>query len=326
MVDPRFFYLQLRTRFWKHALAGVAVLFVIGYILWLAEPPAQFMQTAAITVPEGTSVREIVSLAKADGLVRSKWLLYVVLVAAHDHKAIYAGTYQFNQPATVFGVVHKLISKDVETDLVKLTIPEGSTNAEAAQIAYNTLTDFSTSTYLALASSSQGQLFPDTYLVPPTYSPAALINLQKKTFQEQVAPLQSAFASSSLQTDQVIILASLLQREANTATSMAMVSGILQNRLQLGMPLQVDASVSYGLNEPQNALSAADLKINTPYNTYIHKGLPPTPIDNPGLTAIKAALMPSDTKNLYYITDTNGKFHYAKTLSAHNSNVALYLK
>ncbi len=105
-----------------------------------------------------------------------------------------------------------------------------------------------------------------------------------------------------------------------------MVAGILQNRLTLGMPLQADASVEYILEKPLSELTPEDLKINSPYNTYLNDGLPPTPIGNPGINAILAVLSPTESDYLFYITGDDGKFYYAKTFDEHRVNIAKYLR
>jgi len=124
----------------------------------------------------------------------------------------------------------------------------------------------------------------------------------------------------------VINMASLLEREANTEESMKMVSGILQNRLAEGMRLQADASLEYVLNRPLGTLTAEDLEIDSPYNTYRYDGLPPTPIGNPGLTSIMAVLEPTPSDYFYYLTDEDGEFHYAKTFDEHRANIKRYLR
>jgi UPF0755 protein len=121
-------------------------------------------------------------------------------------------------------------------------------------------------------------------------------------------------------------LASIIEREANSPESMKMVSGILQNRLTIDMPLQADASIEYILDKPLNALLPEDLKIDSPYNTYLNRGLPPTPIGNPGLTAIEAVLEPTLSKYLFYITDETGEFHYAEDFDQHRANIQRYLR
>jgi UPF0755 protein len=133
-------------------------------------------------------------------------------------------------------------------------------------------------------------------------------------------------ATHPLGEDGVLILASLLEREANSEESMRMVSGILQNRLAEGMRLQVDASLEYVLERPLSTLDASDLDIDNPYNTYRYGGLPPSPIGNPGLQAILAVLDPIESNYFYYITDEDGNFHYARTFDEHKLNIAKYLR
>ena len=122
------------------------------------------------------------------------------------------------------------------------------------------------------------------------------------------------------------MLASIIEREANSEESMGLVSGILHNRLAIGMALQVDASVAYGLGKSGADLITADLDIDGPYNTYTRVGLPEGPIAAPGRMAIKAALNPTPSEYLYYITGRDGNFYYAKTLAGHNQNVINHLR
>ena len=132
--------------------------------------------------------------------------------------------------------------------------------------------------------------------------------------------------SKNLSEHDVVILASIIEREANSTTSMKLVSGILQNRLALDMALQVDASMEYILEKPLKELTAEDLKIDTPYNTYLYRGLPPTAIGNPGLDAIMAVLEPTPSEYMFYITGTDGEFYYAKNFDEHRLNIAKYLR
>ncbi len=145
-------------------------------------------------------------------------------------------------------------------------------------------------------------------------------------YEAKMAPLRDSIATSSFSETEIIIIASLLEREANDDTSMRMVSGIIQNRLDIGMPLQIDATLDYLLDKASHELTLDDLEIDSPYNTYVYKGLPPTPIANPGLTAIRAALEPTASSYLYYLTDDEGVFHYAETHEEHTANKARYLR
>ncbi len=139
-------------------------------------------------------------------------------------------------------------------------------------------------------------------------------------------PKRGTIAASGLTEAEVIVLASIIEREANDAESMGMVSGILQNRLRDGMPLQADASIEYILDKPLEELTPADLKVDSPYNTYLNKGLPPTAIGNPGAISIGAVLDPTPSDYYFYITGNDGVFYYATTYNDHKRNIARYLR
>ena len=138
--------------------------------------------------------------------------------------------------------------------------------------------------------------------------------------------LDRQIQASKLSIDEILILASIIEREANTEESQKMISGIFQNRLAINMPLQADASIEYVLDKPLNELTPRDLEIDSPYNTYLNLGLPPTPIGNPGMEAIDAVLNPTKSDYYYYITDENGDFYYAKSYAEHLRNIEQYLR
>jgi UPF0755 protein len=277
-------------------------------------------------VTSGMSVESIAKEAKDLGVVRSSFFLYTILTYAYDPTRIYAGTYHFENPSDVFEVAKKLAQSDVDMTLTALTIPEGVTRKDIARIASGKLPGFNTDSYLELTKNNEGYLFPDTYFVPKDLTAAALVDLQAETYAKKLAPLKAAIASSSFSEYEVLTLASILEREANSEESMRIVSGILQNRLKKGMPLQTDASIEYVLDKKLSELTPEDLELDTPYNTYKYKGLTPTPIGNPGLAAIRAVLEPEKTPYLYYLTGNDGVFHYAKTFEEHKKNIATYLK
>ena len=293
---------------------------------FLAQPPADFPTGVGIVIPAGSGVKTAAALLEEKHVVQSRFLLYAVLYWYHDPTALKASTYRFTEPLDVYGVARKLISGDFTSNLVRFIHPEGERVTEIAINAKAALSNFDSETFLQLAVVQEGRLFPDTYLIPPDYSAADLVKTMTDAYEKNVAPLRSQIAANSLTENEVITLASIIEREANSPESMSMVSGILQNRLKIGMALQTDASIEYILNKPLKDLTAADLEIDSPYNTYSHRELPPTPIGNPGLTAIKAVLEPTKSDYLYYITDDKGTFHYAKSFEDHKANVAKYLK
>lgn len=176
----------------------------------------------------------------------------------------------------------------------------------------------------SIPDNLEGYLFPDSYLLPDYYNLDQILLVINDNFIDQ--------AGDNLNPD-TLILASLLEREAQTKADKQIVAGILKNRLDIGMPLQVDASVQYARDSQSPKpdkywlpVTKAQLSINSPYNTYQNPGLPPGPICNPGLDSIFAAQNPTDNDYLYYISEPDGTMHYSKTLDQHNSNVQKYLR
>jgi UPF0755 protein len=232
----------------------------------------------------------------------------------------------FDRPLTSVAVAKKLVTGDFDNDLVKFTHIEGERATDIAIHAQSLLINFDTKRFLDRAVPEEGKLYPETYLVPKTFTADQLVDLMLKTFEEKTYSIQEKISTYPLTTKEILVLASILEREANSPESMKVVSGILQKRLTEGIRLQADASIEYVLNKPLKELTPKDLEIDSPYNTYRNKGLPPTPIGNPGLEAITAVIEPEQTDYLYYITDNEGNFHYAKTYDEHLDNVARYLR
>jgi UPF0755 protein len=155
-----------------------------------------------------------------------------------------------------------------------------------------------------------------------------MIQAMKANFNAQIAEpaVHEKIVASGVTLHDLIIMASLIEKEAPDTQNREIISGILWKRLSLGMPLQVDAVFPYITGKPVNQITQADYTINSPYNTYTHVGLPPGPITNPGLDAITAAAAPTSTPYLYYLSDKQGNFHYSKTLQEQVSNEKKYLK
>ena len=185
---------------------------------------------------------------------------------------------------------------DFDTNLVRFTHFEGERATILAERADKTLQNFDAEAFLRTAIPLEGKLFPDTYFIPLSFTEEDLLNLMLATFEEKTAPLKDDIQNHNLDLEEIIILASIIEREANTPESKKLVSGVLQNRLETGMPLQADASIEYVLNKPLSELTPEDLEMESSYNTYLNKGLPPTPIGNPGLEAIVSVLEPTESQ------------------------------
>lgn len=322
-------YREEKKSRWGFYLGGLLA-FVIIMSVWsawfMSRAPRDFPSGSAVTISRGLNASEIVANLKSEHVVRSSLLTHLILIAWYDPSNIKAGSYYLSEPMTAFEVVDR-ITKDADgSTLARLTLPEGFTVREFAVIASEVLPKFDGTEFLNLSANEEGKLFPDTYYVPVDFTAEELYALLKDTYEEKLSPLRPQLSAHNLGEYGVITLASILEREANTEESMRIISGILQKRLASGMRLQTDASIEYVLGHSLNELDSKDLERDTPYNTYLYSGLTPTPIGNPGLTAINAVLNPEETDYLYYITDTEGNFHYAKTFDEHKQNIAKYLK
>ncbi|OGG41836.1 hypothetical protein A2837_01320 [Candidatus Kaiserbacteria bacterium RIFCSPHIGHO2_01_FULL_46_22] len=307
-------------------LVLIAAVLLALLFWWQTRPSSAFPVDATITIARGLSAADIVRQLEEENAVRSSFFAHIILLAWHDPNNVKAGSYYFDAPLSAFSVIDR-ITRDADGDtLVRLTLPEGYTTKEFALLATAALPQFDGTEFLNLADGLEGRLFPDTYYIPADFTASELLDLLKSTYEEKTSSKNELISNHTLGEDGVITLASLLEREANTEESMKIVSNILQKRLQMGMRLQVDASIEYVLGRPLNQLRAEDLERDTPYNTYLYAGLPPTPIGNPGLDSINAVLEPIETEYLYYITDEEGNFHYAETFDEHRANIANYLK
>lgn len=319
-------------------LIFIAVVFIsvgvgiTGWILYtLNIPPAEFPLYEPITIAPGTSVTAITQQLETQGVVKSQQLLYYALVFLHDPADLKASMYIFDQPLDTLSVAKRLTEGDFDTDLVRLTHIEGETAASLANRAEKILPEFEAAVFIAEAKKYEGSLYPETYFVPATYTAQELITLMRETFTEMTQPLAEQMQASTLTQEEILILASILEREANSPESMGLVSGILQNRLEINMPLQADATIEYVLETPLGELPPGQLanelrELDSPYNTYLYTGLPPTPIGNPGFEAINAVLNPTESEYFYYVTGKDGTFYYAATYNQHLQNIERYLR
>ena len=185
-----------------------------------------------------------------------------------------------------------------------------------------------------LKYAREGYMFPDTYLIPRDATASAIAKIFLDNFEKKITPqMREDAKKTGLTFNQVLTLASIVEREGKSDTDRPVIAGILLNRIKADWPLQTDATLQYALGYQQfekswwkKSLFTEDKKINSPYNTYANPGLPPAPISNPGLASIQAVLNPADTEYLYYLHDATGAVHYATTIDEHNANIQKYLQ
>lgn len=311
-----------------------AVFFVLGALLlvlitlsWhsirtLNSPDPAFPVNTTITINDGMTIRAITDLLDDAHVVRSSLYLYVLLQLHFEGAYVQAGSYSFPEPLSAQDVADAITKGAFIALPAKITFPEGFTVHDMHAYLPER---FATSSLEALIPY-EGYLFPDTYFTKESDSLDDIIALMRANYETQIAPLRPAIEASGFTEKEIIILASILEREANDPDSMREVAGILKHRLSIDMPLQVDAAFEYILGKASHELTIDDLEMDSPYNTYTKRGLPPTPIANPGLIAIEAIIEAPESEYLYYLTGNDGNFYYARTFEEHKANRARHLR
>jgi UPF0755 protein len=286
-----------------------------------------------VVVERGSTFVEIARLLAEEGVISNVTTFRLLAKIRGSETDVRAGEYRFDPHQTQSEVLRALLTGGAQV-AVWVTIPEGYTAKQialrladaGAGSAPDLERDFARDGIVvdgARTRGLEGHLFPSTYLVPLGASDAQLEGVFTGEFRKELPPDAAARAKAlGVTVPQAVTVASLVEREAKADADRPAIAGVIYNRLRIGMPLQVDATIEYALPEHKAALSFADLKIDSPYNTYLHTGLPPTPIANPGRPSLEAAFRPSKSDDLYYVYCGNGRHVFAKTLSEHQANVA----
>jgi UPF0755 protein len=289
-------------------------------------------------ISKGEGVKETARRLQQRGIIRSSTAFVMLARLLGEHHRIQAGEYRFEGPLSPVEVLRKLTRGDVY--LHSVTIPEGWTAAQiAAKLAEEGLADpkrfirlcqdpdFVRSLLGFRAPSLEGFLFPETYLLPKGWAEERILKTMVERFHLIFDErLQERARQMGWTTLQVVTLASLIEKETGRPEERSLISGVFHRRLKLGMRLESDPSVIYGLKDFDGNLRREDLHRNHPYNTYLLAGLPPGPICNPGLESIRAALYPLDQGYLYFVSRNDGSHHFSKTYKEHLRAVALYQK
>ncbi len=333
----------------KKLLILIICLFVVppaaySYYNYALNLPNSAEETpAAFTIETGQGVEEIAQNLERGGLIRSAALFQLYTSLSHLSSKLQAGDYQIPQNLNLKEVVDLLQHGTFEE---KLTFIEGWRREEiAAAISSKFKVQSSKLTgedFLRESEGLEGYLFPDTYFVSPETTAEELVKMMRENFENKIKNILPESESGQpnlpgITWAQVVNIASIVEREARSTEDKPIVAGILIKRLLNDWALQTDATVQYalgyqGLSEaPSEArseggwwkenLTSEDLKIDSPYNTYLNLGLPPTPICNPGLDSLKATLEPQETDYWYYVSDAEGQMHFSVTNEEHNENV-----
>lgn len=302
-------------------IISAAIFFII--FLWFIAPPFSFPSKSIITVTDGVGLYKLAEELKQDGVIRSPFWFHLSAIILGGERDMKAGQYYMSNPQSVFFVAWRILHGNHDIDTVRLTIPEGFTVEKISKLFDDEFTFFNHKDFTD--SAPEGYLFPDTYFIPVTATASSTIKLLQDNFARKVLPITQEIKLSGRTLEEIIIMASIIEGETKLQKDREIVSSILWKRLDLGIPLQVDASFIYVNGKTTKELTKDDLKINSPFNTYLYKGLPPTPISNPGIESIKAAIHPTTTPYLYFLTDNDGTMHYSKTFEEHVAKKLKYI-
>ncbi len=302
----------------------LSVAFFSFYLL----PPSQFPTGKIITIKKGLSLFEVSLIFEKERLVRSRALFEFCTIISGGEKSVIAGEYLFKERISACAIATRVIKGIFGISVIKITIPEGTSNQGIIDIIVKSIPAFDINTKRSIneVRMHEGYLFPDTYFLPLTVTRSDVVEVMNSNFQKQIEPLMPGISASLRSLHDIIIMASILEKETKTKEDQSLVSGILWKRISLGMPLQVDATFYYLLGKTSSELTQADLKMESEYNTYKNKGLPVGPIGNPGINTIRAAIYPKESPYLYYLSDKQDVIHYAKNFEEHRANKAKYLR
>ncbi len=316
------------------AVFAIAALFLV---LAAARPSPANWQLKKVRIPPGSGYPEIVRILTEGGVLRFPAVFRVLVAATGTATALHHGEYVFPAPPSAFELWRKITSGDVAR--YQVTIPEGATLYEVARIL-GQLELIDPDSFLLGATSSgmasrlsipgdttEGFLFPDTYLLVKDMRVEEILRVMVRTFHEKFTlEMEREAVAMGLTIKEVVTIASIIEKETGVDAEKPLISSVIQRRLRRGMPLQMDPTVIYGLKKFNGNLTRKDLRADNPYNTYRYPGLPPGPICNPGLASLVAALHPADTTFLYFVSRNDGSHKFSKTLAEHNRAVEAYQK
>lgn len=320
----------LSRHIFKIAATGLVLFsFFFSFYIFCWRSPRPFPENALVTVERGEPLSQIVNDFASKGVVRSSFWLRVFITISGGQNRVIAGDYYFPKAKNVFSIAKVLHQGKFGLIPFRVTIPEGLSSMEIADILDERLPAFNSSDFISEVDSGdfEGYLFPDTYFFMPNTKAGDVILTMRENFARQVSTYEADIAKFEKPLHEVVIMASIIEDEANKSLAdKRIISGILWKRIRMEMPMQVDAPFKYYNGKHSYTLTNEDLKEDHPYNTYINKGLPPTAISNPGIDSIRAAITPTPTDYLYFMSDKSGNLYYASDFEGHQVNRERYLR
>ncbi len=300
---------------------------VVAVFVFALSAPSDFPENETVfTVTPGQSLKSVGTELSNKRYIRSRVFFSTLVTFYGKDMKLPPGDYFFDRPISVFAVARRIAFGVHNLKPIKITIPEGTSVLEMNDILSKKIPDFDTEGFLLSAKTHEGYLFPETYFIYSKTKPSDIVDEMMVMFDTKTKNILSSDSMGNHTKQEIVIMASIIEKEARGVGDRTIISSILWSRLAKGMRLQVDATVAYAVNKPNGPLKKADFSVASPFNTYLHKGLPPAPISNPGIDALTAAVKYSTTPYLYYLHDKNGTIHYAKTYAEHLANIKKFLR
>jgi len=322
--------LALPLKSWRHFLAFMLILLlaIVSYVVYHLFIPYDIgVQVKNIMVAENDNFPIVLKKLVDNGLVEDKQLFKLLAVAGGIDKSIIPGRYDFSGRVSLYGIYRKFKRQEIATLLI--TIPEGLTVNKIAGLFQKNL-DLDSAAFVNLAFDTsytrahyglddlEGYLFPETYRFQYGVKIEQVFDIMLDEFNRRTKPVFDASPENSLSKEQTIILASIIEAEARFDDEKSTIASVYHNRLDDKMRLQADPTVIYALGGLDRPLYYKDLEYDSPYNTYRYHGLPPGPINSPGLASIVAALIPDTSEYYYFVADGSGRHIFSRTLREHN--------
>lgn len=309
-------------------------LVVISGLIWWLLGPVSGVAKSSVYIKSQETIDVAGELVKA-GFIRNANAFELVYLFSFGDKKIEAGGYRLDPSMSAWQIMYKITQKP---DLVWVTIREGLRKEQVGEVIAQALdwNDSQLHTWDVLYTTdtkpdyAEGVYFPDTYLLPKDETVEQIAQRFIDRFNDKFAPFMDKFTAKNIRWTTGLKIASLIQREAGGTDDMKLISGIIWNRLDKDMKLEIDATMQYTRGKVGDAwwgnIDLSQKKSDSPYNTYVYKGLPPTPISNPGLAAIDAALNPETTDCIFYLHSKDKQIHCARTYEEHLQNIDKYLR
>jgi UPF0755 protein len=323
---------KLRAWAWLLICLFLIIGVALGGFFWWQKKlrPAGGDLDRVFIIQKGEGLDSLAGRLEKEGFIQNSFAFRLLVLSQNLSKKIQAGSFRLSSQMGAQEIAEALTHGTLD---VWVTFLEGWRSEEFAEELIKEgfkieIDDWDSEVH---GLGYEGCLFPDTYLIPRAASQATIIDILKTNFDKKFSSLDRRAASKNFTLHQIVTLASIVEREAKDNQDLAVVAGILIKRWQNNWPLQADATVQYAVADPNlknwwpKDLGKQDLEIDSPYNTYRYQGLPPGPICNPGLASIKAVIDYQETDYWFYLSDSQGRLHYAKTIEEHNANIAEYL-